>query len=526
MTICRRRTLRTLTLCLLLLVIVEGGAALTIESSKGSVVHGNNFVVTIAGGPDTTYSLYVNDAGLASGEQYPLIAPGQSGVVTGTGVPADEALDFPYTRANLTTTAAGTRTVQFNTSHATEPRSFTITVVDLADTAVFDTVTVAVTRGAVTLTASGTGVYYVGEEITIGGANTDNTTTFLFLTGRDLPANGAGLNDITTPVVDGEGGTFVKVDVESDQTWEYVWDTASVSKALKSGTYTIYGLSAPRDKAHISSAAYATSSIVLKAPIVTATPGSNAVARGDNLTISGYAEFQQKNVYVWIFSDGCWVLGDPVGVTWMDGYAYVLAGAETLKFSSEECYIIVQNPGGDGLQDVSGINATWIRDAGGNEVDLGIRTLPDAANTLVNALNAPEADDTYTRLTLPVEEPWIAIDAVGDRGVGSTFTLSGTTNLVAGDVLSVNVTDASSAPVFRGQAVVKYEVRKAEQFLVGQTRYHRSCGGRIYRHGRLSGYGNRSDDHVLPRPARPRRERSGSEPCGYCSEHRRDPHVG
>jgi hypothetical protein len=48
---------------------------------------------------------------------------------------------------------------------------------------------VRVEKGDVTITASGTGVYYIGEEITLSGTCTDNKarTVYLFLTGPNLP---------------------------------------------------------------------------------------------------------------------------------------------------------------------------------------------------------------------------------------------------------------------------------------------------------------------------------------------------
>ena len=57
----------------------------------------------------------------------------------------------------------------------------------------------------------------------------------------------------------------------------------------------------------------------------------------------------------------------------------------------------------------------------------------DAANALIQALNNPAVDDTYTKLQFLVEVPKITIDPIGDHQVGDRFTITGTTNLAVDD---------------------------------------------------------------------------------------------
>ena len=71
----------------------------------------------------------------------------------------------------------------------------------------------AAADGAVTITASGTGTYYMGEEITLSGTNTDSGTTYLFLTGPNLGTNGVTLVDPGVSVVNGSADTFTSVAV-------------------------------------------------------------------------------------------------------------------------------------------------------------------------------------------------------------------------------------------------------------------------------------------------------------------------
>ena len=74
-----------------------------------------------------------------------------------------------------------------------------------------------------------------------------------------------------------------------------------------------------------------------------------------------------------------------------------------------------------------------------------------AANALIKALDSPNIDDTYVKLTFVVEEPRILIDPIGDVPAGSTFTISGTTNLAVGDTLNIEVTSAAFTPTEKSE---------------------------------------------------------------------------
>uniref|UniRef100_UPI0025F5913B PGF-CTERM sorting domain-containing protein n=1 Tax=Methanoculleus sp. TaxID=90427 RepID=UPI0025F5913B len=51
-----------------------------------------------------------------------------------------------------------------------------------------------------------------------------------------------------------------------------------------------------------------------------------------------------------------------------------------------------------------------------------------------------------------VEEANIFIDAIGDKAAGSTFTITGTTNLAVGDTLNIQVTSAAFQPTTKTEA--------------------------------------------------------------------------
>ncbi|WP_301663649.1 DUF3821 domain-containing protein [Methanoculleus frigidifontis] len=124
--------------------------SLSLASSTGSVTPGQSFAVAVAGSPRTAYWLYVKDAGLTAESDYPLLAPGQPGVAPNVDLPAVEAANYTYTKAYVTTTADGSRMVQFNTGFATKNQTFTIKVVNPSDTSSYDEVQVQVGDDAVT----------------------------------------------------------------------------------------------------------------------------------------------------------------------------------------------------------------------------------------------------------------------------------------------------------------------------------------------------------------------------------------
>jgi len=105
---------------------------------------------------------------------------------------------------------------------------------------------------------------YMGDIVTISGVSYVSNTMYLFLTGPGLPQNGVML---TSPTRRADQGEFNIVDVGSDQTWSFRWDTNRVSSYLDPGTYTVYATSEPVDKAHLGgSGSYKTVDVWLKDP--------------------------------------------------------------------------------------------------------------------------------------------------------------------------------------------------------------------------------------------------------------------
>jgi len=430
---------------------------LAISSNKDKVVRGNSFTVTITGESKQQYRLFVKDASIAS-EKYPAIATGQNGLKGAYNATYNATLKGYYDEGTFNsrdmiveTTAGGTRSIQFNTNQSTDDRQFTIRVEDPAKTSTYDEVKVKIEKGEVTVTASGTGVYYIGEEITLSGTNTDSDYVYLFLTGPNLGTNGVKLDALNTEVVNGTASTFTRETVEIDDTWSYKWDTSNLERMLDAGGYTVYAVAEPRSKDKLSDIKYATVAVQLKSAFITATTSGATVAKGDKLTITGTAQGDPDNVFVWIFGKNYYKLQQSETVESDGSFEYKLESGDTKDMSSGQYFVVIQHPmnGGAGVT----ANATGFIFAQGI-TPVNLKSLPasDAATALINALDSPYVDDTYTKITFVIDEPQIFIDPIGDKEAGSKFTISGTTNLAVGDKLIIDVTSAAFQPTKKTEA--------------------------------------------------------------------------
>jgi len=441
---------------------------LAISANKDAVVRDNSFTVTITGESKQKYFMFVKSANLKE-NQYPLIAPGQNGVSNATwdvyaankadglfnAFSTDNVPGLNYTQAWVETNAAGTRSIQFNTSSFTDDRQFTIRVQDLKDKGTYDEVKVKVEKGEVTVTASGTGVYYIGEEITLSGTNTDSKYVYLFLTGPNLGTNGVKLDDTTVKTKTGGGTTnFTRVSVETDDTWSYKWDTSSLGQVIDAGGYTVYAVATDVTKDDLGDNKYDTVGVTLKSAFITATSSGATIAKGDKLTISGTAQGNPSSVNVWIFGKNHRELAKSASVESDGSFEYKLESGQTKDLTAGQYFVVVQHPMYDdfGVVAVGTILQGKTPNMGITSVDLSKLQASDAATALVNALDSPNVDDTYTKLTFVVEEPNIFIDPIGDKEAGSKFTISGTTNLAVGDKLIIDVTSAAFQPGTKTEA--------------------------------------------------------------------------
>ncbi len=428
--------------------------ALAITANKDSVVRGNSFTVTIAGESREDYRLSVKSP-LATLKENPLIAPGQTAV--NYTVPAETDIS-----RTVKTNAGGTATIQFNTTQDTEEKTFTIRV-EASDPSKNDEVKVRVEAGSVTVTASGTGTYYIGEEITLSGTCTEGDKVYFFMTGPNLDSDGVNLTRLQA-VDPANSNTFESADVETDDTWSKKWNTADLMAtygiSIDAGGYTIYAVSDHVNKKGLPDAKYATTSINLRSGFISGTTSGATVAKGDELKITGNAEGDQGDVYIWIFGKNYYgrpseLYVRPVSVESDGSFEEKLKSAITKDLAAGQYFVVIQHPMGATVGNAGSI--TWtptgsISGGGMNPVRLTGLQAPAAASALINLLDSPNIPDTYVKLTFVVDEPVITIDPIGTKEAGSKFTITGTTNLAVGGTLNVEVTSAAFQPGAKTEA--------------------------------------------------------------------------
>ena len=388
---------------------IRNPAPITLAASKDAVMRGNAFNLTLGGEGGGTYFVYLRAAEGTAPAEYPFIAPGQPGISNiGTSGPRKVANATAASQANVTTTLTGTRTIQFMTNASTKPQAYTVEAIDWTDPSRSAAVMVSVEQGTVTVAVPGTGAYYIGEEIILSGTSTDSDTVYLFLTGPNLATNGVRLSDLGVPVMDSTPMTFTRVDVEAGDTWCYRWDTACLNRTPDAGGYTIYAVSTPRDRAHLADAVYATATIQLRPPSITAGVSNATLIPGEEFWIAGNAGGAPPNVNIWIFGPNYYGgynggLGVRAASVETDGaFKYTLKGAETCALQKGQYYVVVQHP----VDCTFGVMADT---ANGVMYGKGIANVTltslqpyDAAIALITALDSPGVDDIYTRLTFEV----------------------------------------------------------------------------------------------------------------------------
>ena len=425
----------------------------SIVSNKDNVIRGNNFVATITGESQTPYYVYVQSAD----DKSPTVRAGQPSVNVTDAALAEMASKSLSSYENksaaiVTTNAAGTRPIEFETTTTTEEKTYTIRVTS-TDKAKYDTVKVKVEKGSVTITASGDRTYYIGEEITFSGTNTDSDTVYLFVTGPNLASkDGVKADAPSTKTVTDNATTFKTVAVESDDTWEWKFDTQGY--AVDAGTYTYYAVTAAKNRANLADAQYATISVVLRKGFVSSSASSTTVAKGDKLFIRGNAQGNPNDVAIWIVGTNHLVRATE-SVNDDSSFEYELKSEATKDLAAGQYFVIVQHPMGDAKFNV-------VKDDKPNRVSIlgttgegtngfiytgdGRLQGSDAAQALIDLLNNQNVDDTYNKLTFLVQEPWIRIDTISDKYVGTTFTITGTTNLGVDNEILVDVKSSAFQP--------------------------------------------------------------------------------
>ncbi|HQJ18835.1 MAG TPA: PGF-CTERM sorting domain-containing protein, partial [Methanolinea sp.] len=209
----------------------------------------------------------------------------------------------------------------------------------------------------------------------------------------------------------------------------------------------------PSDKNNLADTQYATVSIIIRKPFVTAVASQSTIAQGDKFYIRGVAEGQpSQGVAVWILGKN-YVLYSTESVNNDGSFEKEVNQGITSNMAAGQYFVVVQHPMYNDQLDVTPDNSNNpvfvigpYPTAGSKIFKLqGAGSLQgsDAAEALVTALDNSYVDDTYTKLQFLIEAPVIRISPITEKAVGEKFEITGTTNLAVDDEILVEVVSSS-----------------------------------------------------------------------------------
>ncbi|MCK9336101.1 MAG: hypothetical protein M0Q99_12410, partial [Candidatus Cloacimonetes bacterium] len=426
----------------------------SITASKDKIILGESVLLTIKGEPKVNVT--VNVTGGDSGIR---VLPGQSDVTADT---------FNLTK-NFTVKLDdnGVRTVEIGTANSTvnaDAKTYTFTGTFNASTTTAKA-KVTVEQGVVTITA-GKDAYFVGDEITLSGTATGGDKVYLYIKGTNkkiasLGATVAGAHLPAGGYLNVLGGASF-VTVKSDDTWE---KKITLLNEFDAGTYTVYAsptliiTDVPEFANDVDAA---TLSLPLKQPFLTATAESSVVAQGDKIKITGTAEAAGNDLKYYVFGTNYFSTGD---ITVEDDASYEVEIATT-ALDAGQYFVVVQHPMYDGAYNVAPFAQTTVAGVvtdyaivynsqaaaattGINPVTVAApnailfytldRQSSNAAEALCQQLDNQNIDDIYVKLTFIVAQKTLTMNPVSDVTKGSALKVSGTTNVKAGETVTVDV---------------------------------------------------------------------------------------
>ena len=265
----------------------------------------------------------------------------------------------------------------------------------------------------VTIFAYGDQSYYYGEEVILHGNNSISDTTYLFVTGPNLPSGGVKLTLPHEGVVGGDPRTFTVVKTRQDKTWEYTYYTANLM--MDAGVFTIYAASQPTTNDLAANATSSRGSIILKRPFITAETSPATVTKGQPFTVKGIAEGIPPSVQIWIIGDN-YVFNTTTTVNPDASFTFTGDTQLSGKLPTGQNYLIVQHPMADNQFDFV-VSGDYVRNLklnnGTNVFKLtgpGSLQGSDAADALIAAISDQGTkdhtltNDTYTIVPFQVTD--------------------------------------------------------------------------------------------------------------------------
>jgi len=421
-----------------------------LDLSDTSAECGDDLVLTLQGRPFMLYD--INLPVPPTGEDYPLFDGGGW----------DQKISDYHVRAHPGWD--GTVSLNIHIPDDAPATSYTVSATG-PDIVQQVTATFYVKKTTMTLSFNEPGHQHaIGDIISLSGtlANAKTSTSipiYLYVTGPNLPENGAPLTDSSQEVEDGVPSTFTETSYNPVMNlWAYDWDTSKF--ACDEGTYTVHANLKPIGELN-SNYPGATGSINGEVPpaweIELSSPTLQAkfdedtgatFARGDYLyswwyargMLSSSSSTSSTGHMKWYIFGPNFRYADfnaifPIGEE--GSYGITMERNFTYDLTPGDYFIVYQAPGSNKEFDLLPENNLYYRGSlnyidrtdGSLSVNLGALDGSSAAGALVDALSSPSIDDLYVMDTFKVEDPVIKIDPIIDPVVGDELIISGTTNL-------------------------------------------------------------------------------------------------
>jgi hypothetical protein len=218
-------------------------------------------------------------------------------------------------------------------------------------------------------------------------------------------------------------------------------------------------------------------------PVGFASLNTVTIANGDSVLIHGIATGHPRNgLQLWIISHN-YLKVTTLAVNDDNTYLYELKPADTQNLASGQYFFLVQHPMMNGQFDIIYDRASGkiinkqLGDGKGMEIftlsGAGSLQGPDSAQALVNAIGSQNIDDTFATYSFYISPPTVLINTIGDHYVGDKFTITGSTNLAAGDDLTVEVISSSFGPTDKAQSGEFSGISRVVQVVQGSGGYNR-----------------------------------------------------
>ncbi|HJJ42739.1 MAG TPA: hypothetical protein O0X66_03145 [Methanocorpusculum sp.] len=271
--------------------------------------------------------------------------------------------------------------------------------------------------------------YPNGDSFTISGVNTDSTCVHLYL---QYPSGTRKLLS-NSPIY-----------ASNDK----IWTTSfSHAKMLEAGPYLIYAVAGgltPPDPSTITDHLYATWTIDMFIAVDEISP---VLTMSTPQFITGNVTGTTELLY-YIFGTNYFATNTiPVDD---DGSYWIYFNTESKN--PGQYFVVIQHPGRDGVFNIGPVAA----ESGGYDIMMNTsgsftsgqsiylfntlyRQSANAAEALCQALDSQNIDDIYMKLTFIVAQPTLTLNSVSDVVKGQPLKVSGTTNLKADTVVTVDV---------------------------------------------------------------------------------------